>query len=181
MALGDANRPKSGDGIWEVKDQVKHEHPVREGTVLLSSSQVGVEDWFDTADLGAFPIRIVKTVSQGIRDLLNSGRDISVLEEWYETTREYLPDSMEISLDEQTLGGLNEASSDEAFKDFLGSLTARSADEIRREFEEKIRASPENAERLFFSAETEFFKGYYLYKKGDKQVKDNNDKYNSQM
>ena len=86
---------------------------------------------------------------------------------------------MEISLDEQTLGGLNEAASDEAFKDFLGSLTARSADEIRREFEEKIRASPENAERLFFSAETEFFKGYYLYKKGDKQVKDNNDKYNT--
>ena len=42
-------------------------------------------------------------------DLLNSGRDISVLEKWYETTREYLPDSMEISLDEQTLGGLNEA------------------------------------------------------------------------
>ena len=178
MAQGDANRPKSGDGIWEVKDQVKHEHPVREGTVLLTSSQVDVEDWFDTADLGAFPIRIVKTVSQGIRDLLKSGRDISVLEEWYETTREYLPDSMEISLDEQTLGGLNEAASDEAFKDFLGSLTARSADEIRREFEEKIRASPENAERLFFSAETEFFKGYYLYKKGDKQVKNNNDKYN---
>ena len=173
---GAPNRPPSGDGVWTVKDKLKESHPVREDAFLLSSTELDVEHSFNTRMLGSFPIQSAKTVvSQGIQQFLNSGQDSVALEAWYETTREFLPDNIEISLPDQTLRGLLEAVSDDSLKEFLGSLTAQSADEIRREFEEELRANPDNAERLFLSAENEFFKGYYLYKKGDKQIKNNSE------
>ena len=172
---GAPNRPPSGDGVWTVKDKIKQSHPVREEAFLLSSTKLDVENWFNTRMLGCFPIQSAKTVSQGIQQFLNSGQDSVALEAWYETTREYLPDNIEVSLPDQTLRGLLEAVSDDSLKEFLGNLTAQSADEIRREFEEELRANPDNAERLFLSAENEFFKGYYLYKKGDKQIKNNSE------
>lgn len=179
---GAPNRPPSGDGVWTVKDKIKQSHPVREEAFLLSSTELDVEHWFNTRMLGSFPIQSAKTVvSQGIQQFLNSGQDSVALEAWYETTREYLPDNIEVSLPDQTLRGLLEAVSDDSLKEFLGNLTAQSADEIRREFEEELRANPDNAERLFLSAENEFFKGYYLYKKGDKQIQNNSESDNKSI